>query len=102
MKNCTELVLSGRSFFEFERTLLENQVENIRQTGGSDGAKAHQVLVEQLRIYLKDLRNLESANFVNNAQQVSNGLRATKEQERKEVEEQIAEEVHFDDSKASY
>jgi len=34
MKSCIELVLSGRSFFEFARTLLENQIENIHHTGG--------------------------------------------------------------------
>jgi len=36
IKYCIELVLSGRSPFEFVRSLLENQIENIRQTGGSD------------------------------------------------------------------
>ena len=46
MEYCTELALSGRSSFEFVRTLLNNQVENIRQTGGFDRAGVHQVLVE--------------------------------------------------------
>jgi len=32
MKSCIELVLSGRSSFEFTRMLLENQIENIRHT----------------------------------------------------------------------
>ena len=36
MKYCIELVLSGRSPFEFVRSLIENQIENIKQTGGSD------------------------------------------------------------------
>jgi len=53
---CSELVLFGRSFFEFIRTLLENQVENIKQMGGSDCARVHQVLVEQLGLYSKELR----------------------------------------------
>ena len=30
MKYCIELVLSGRSPFEFMRSLLENQIENIK------------------------------------------------------------------------
>ena len=41
MEYCTELVLSERSFFEFVWALLENQVENIRQT---------EVLIERERI----------------------------------------------------
>ena len=63
MKYCIELVLTRRCFFEFVRSLLENQIENIQQTGGSGRAKGYQVLVEQLRMYLKDLRNLESINL---------------------------------------
>jgi len=59
MKYCIDLVLSGRSFFEFACTFLENQVENIQQTGGSNRARAHQVLVKQLGTYSRDLRNLE-------------------------------------------
>ena len=51
MKYCVELVLSGRSPFEFVRSLLANQIENIKQTGGSDRAKVFQVLVEQLGTY---------------------------------------------------
>jgi len=46
MKYCIEVVLSGRSPFEFVRSLLENQVKNIKQTGGSYRAKVYQVLVE--------------------------------------------------------
>ena len=65
--------------------------------------KAHQVLVEQLRMYSRDMSNLESANPFTNTQQVLDSLHANQERERKEVEEQIAEEVrHLDDSKASY
>ena len=103
MKYCTELLLSGRNSFEFAQTLLENQVENIRQIGGSDRTKTHHVLVEQLRMYSKDLRHLKSANPISKAQQVLNSLRTTQEQERKEVKEQIAEEAYYlDDSKVSY
>jgi len=64
MKYCIELVLSGRSPFEFVRSLIENQIENIKQTGGSDQAKVYQVLVEQLGTYSKDLRNLERVRLL--------------------------------------
>jgi len=70
---------------------------------GSDRAKAYQVLVEQLGTYSKDLRNLESANLVNDAQRVVSNLRTTQEHDRKEVKEQIAEQAcHLIDSTASY
>jgi len=59
MKYCIELVLSRWSPFEFVRLLLKNQIENIKQTRGSDWAKVYHMLVEQLGIYTKDLRNLE-------------------------------------------
>ena len=64
MKSCIELVLFGRSSFEFARKLLENQIENIHHTGGSNQAKAYLTLVEQLGICLKELRTLENANPV--------------------------------------
>ena len=83
MKYCSELVLTRWSSFEFTRSLLENQIENIRQTGSSDLAKAYQVLVEQLGMYSKDLRNLESVNPINDAQWVLSILRATQERDRK-------------------
>ena len=63
----------------------------------------YQMLVEHLGTYLKDLRNLESTNPVDNAQVVLNNLRAIQEHERKEVEEQIAEHAcHLNDFKVSY
>jgi len=62
MKYCTELVLTGRSSFEFARTFRENLIEIIRQTGVSDQARAYQVLVEQLGMYFKNLKNLESTH----------------------------------------
>ena len=46
IKYCIELVLSGRSTFEFVRSLLENQIENIKQTRRFDQAKVYQVLVD--------------------------------------------------------
>ena len=79
MKYCIKLVLSERSPFEFVRSLLENQVKNIKQTGDSDRAKVYQVLVEQLGTYSKDLKSLENANLVADTQWVSDNLRATQE-----------------------
>ena len=103
MKYFIELVLSGRSPFEFVWSLLENQIENIKQTGGSDRAITYQALVEQLGIYSKDIRNLERVNPIVDAQRVSEDLCIKHEQERKEIEEQIAECTHhIDDSRASY
>ena len=75
MKYCVELVLSGRSPFEFVRSLLENQIKNIRQTGGSDHVIVYQALVDQLGIYSKDLRNLKRVSPVADAQRVSEDLR---------------------------
>ena len=59
MRPCIKLVLSRRNSFEFARMLLENQIENIRHTGSSEQVKAYLTLVEQLGIYLKELRILE-------------------------------------------
>ena len=55
--------------------------------------KAYQLLVEQLGIYLKDLRNLESINPVDHVQQVLSHFHATQEREQKEVKGQIAEQA---------
>jgi len=63
----------------------------------------YQVLVEQLGTYSEDLRNLEKANLVVNAQQVSEDLRIRQEQEWKEIEEWIAESARYiDTSRVSY
>ena len=48
MKSYIELVLSGRSSFEFALMLLENQIENIRYTGSTEQSRAYLTLVEQL------------------------------------------------------
>ena len=77
MKSSIELVLFGRSSFEFEWALLENQIENIHYTGGSDQAKAHLALVEQLGMSLKELRTLKNADTVNEAQLMLNKLLTT-------------------------
>ena len=49
------------------------------------------MLVEQLVIYSRDHRNLERASPVANAKQVSKDLSIKQEQERREIEEWIAE-----------
>ena len=56
MRSRVELVLFGRSSFEFAWMFLENQIENIRHTGSSEQARAYLTLVEQLGICLKELR----------------------------------------------
>ena len=60
------------------QSLLENQVENIRQIGGSDRVAVY-TLVEQLGTYSKDLRNLEKANLIVDAQWVSEDIRIRQE-----------------------
>ena len=83
--------------------LLENQIKNIHHTGGLTQAKAHLALAEQLEMCLKKLRTLENADMVNEARLMLNKLLAAQESERKEIEEQMAEEAHhFDKIMASY
>ena len=61
------------------------------------------MLVEQLGTYSRDLRNLKRVSPIADAQWISENLRANQEQERKEIEERIAEEARcLDDSKISY
>jgi len=80
----------------------QEQVKSI-QTGGSEQAQGYQMLVEQLGMYLKDLKNLESTNPVEEAHRVLSNLRTSQEHEQKEVEEQIVEQArHLDDSGANY
>ena len=51
------------------------------------------MLVERLGMYSKELRNLEGANPLVAAQQVSENLCISQEWEQKEIEEQIAKEA---------
>ena len=63
----------------------------------------HQVLVEQLGMYSRELRDLERVSPIDDAQWVSEDLRGNQERERKEIKEQIVEEARcLEDSKASY
>ena len=63
----------------------------------------YQALVEQLGTYSKDLRNLERANSVADAQRVSEDLRIRQKQGQKEIEEWIAEcACYIDTSRVSY
>ena len=73
--------------------LLENQIKNICHTRNSEQARAYLMLVEQLEICLKKLRTLEKANLVDEAWLMLNKLLAAQECERKEMEEQMAEEA---------
>ena len=69
---------------------------------GFERAKVYQVRVEQLELYLMDLRNLENAHLVSTAQLMLSNLRA--EQARlHETEKKIAEHARYlDEMKASY
>jgi len=98
MKYCIKLVLSRRSVFKFVRSLLENQIENIRQTRGSNCVIVYQALVELLGTYWRDHRNLKRDNLVADAQRVSKDLYIKQEQERREIEERIAECTHHIDT----
>ena len=91
MRSCIDLILSGNSSFEFARMFLENLVENINLAGGPSPAKACQLLVEQLGHDLKELRSLENAGSFHEAQETLTRLLAAQEQERREMEERIAE-----------
>ena len=54
-------------------------------------------------MYSKELRNLERANPLVDAQRVSENLYINQERERKEIEEQIAEKAHcLDDFRTRY
>ena len=55
--------------------------------------KAYLTLFEQLGIYLKELRILESANTVDEAWLMLNKLLTIQEREGKEIEEQMVEEA---------
>ena len=68
-------------------------VGNIELTGGSSLAKACQLLVERLGNDLKELKSLDDASSSREAQVILTRLLATQEQERQEVEAQVAEEV---------
>ena len=93
MRSCIDLILSGSSSFEFARVFLGNLIENISLAGGPSPARACLLLVEQLGHDLKELRSLEDAGSFHEAQETLTRLLAAQEQERKEMEEQIAEET---------
>ena len=61
------------------------------------------MIVEQLGVYSNELQNLGTASPVADAQRVSENLRPSQEREKKEIEEQIAEEARcLDDFKTRY
>ena len=61
--------------------LLKNQIENIHHTGSSEQVKAYLMLVEQLGIYLKELRTLEKVSPVDEPRLMLNKLLITQERE---------------------
>jgi len=94
MKSCIELVLFGGSSFEFAQMLLENQIKNIRHTGSPTQARVYLMLVDQLGIYLWELKTLEKTSSMDEARSMLGKLLAAQEHERKEIEEQMAKEAH--------
>ena len=61
------------------------------------------MLVEQLGVHSKKLRNLERVCSIADAQRVSENLCTNQEWDRKEIKERIAEEAHcLNDFKARY
>ena len=103
MKSCIELVLSGGDSFAFVRMLLKNQIENIRHTGSPAQVRAYLVLVEQLGICLRELKTLEKVSLMDGARSMLGKLLAAQEHERKEMEEQMAEEArHLHNFQADY
>jgi len=93
MQSCIDLILSGRSSFEFAQTFLRNMAENLELIGGPSLAKSCLLLVEQLGSDLKELKSLEDGGSSHEAQVTLDRLLAAQEQERQEVEAQIAEEI---------
>jgi len=93
MRSCIDFILSGRSSFAFARTFLGKMAGTIELTGGSSLAQACLLLVERLGKDLEELKSLDDASSSHEAQVILTRLLATQEQERKEVEAQVAEEV---------
>ena len=83
--------------------LPENQIENISHTGSTSQARACLMLVEQLGSHLKELKILENAGLMEEAQSTLSKLLAAQEHEQKEMEEQMAEEArHLHNFQADY
>ena len=61
--------------------LLENQIENIRDTGSPSQVRAYLVLVEQLGSCLKELKTLEKASSMDEARSTLSKLLAAQEHE---------------------
>ena len=97
------MVLFEGSSFEFARMLLENQIENISHTGSPSQVSACLMLVEQMGSHLKELKTLENAGSMDEARSTLSKLLAAQEHERKEIEEQMAEEArHLQHFQAYY
>ena len=81
--------------------LFENQIENICHIGSSKQARTFLTLVEQLGICLKELRTLEKAILIDEVRSMLNKVLTAQEDERKGMEEQMAEEACHLHSKAA-
>jgi len=93
MRSCIDFILSGRRSFDFARRFLGNVAENIELVGGLPLAQACMRVVDQLEIDLRELKSLDEADSLHEAQVILDSLLAAQRQERQEVEMQIAEEV---------
>ena len=89
MRECIDFILSGGSSFEFAEMFLGNLAENIKLAGGPSLARACLSVVGQLGQDLRELRSLEDAGSIHDAQETLDRLLAIREQERREVEEKI-------------
>jgi len=63
MDRCAGLALSSGRHISFLRSILENNVENIRKVGGEERAEPFAARVIQFGQELDDLRRLESTNI---------------------------------------
>jgi len=95
MRECIDFILYGGSSFEFAETFLGNLAENVKLAGGPSLAQACLSVVEQLGQDLRELRSLEDAGSIHDAQETLNRLLAIQEQERREVEEKINDNTHL-------
>ena len=83
--------------------LLENQIENISHTESPSQVRACLMLVEQLGSHLKELKIMENAGSMDEAQSTLSKLLAAQEHEQKEIEEQMAKEArHLQRFQADY
>ena len=88
MRSCIDFILSGRRTFDFARRFLGNVAENIELVGGLPLAQACMRVVDQLEIDLRELKSLDEADSLHEAQVILDSLLAAQRQERQEVDMQ--------------